>query len=234
MHNGTYTEVARINNDATGAFSPRLQLSRNAASSGSPFEAHFEMFSADLGDPQLLTRLRFHQSNEYWGTIGYHAFTQNGRGEFVFSSLNSGGTSLHASGGLILDGYSAGGWLTPAANTGQLFYDVGTARFRISENGSAWHNVMRSTTARTIITDAVLNDPPNIAAGAAANVDIAVVGAVVGDVVSVSPNNELLDGLVIASTRVSAAGVVRIRLFNATAGALDQGPVVFNVSLVQP
>jgi hypothetical protein len=51
----------------------------------------FEIFSPNLGDPTLVSRIRFHQSNQYFASVGYHTLgIQNGPGEFVFWSHNTG------------------------------------------------------------------------------------------------------------------------------------------------
>jgi hypothetical protein len=232
---GAFNEVARLNTDANGVYSARLVLYSDAVDQVGVNELyqHMDLYSQNTGNSQNLVKIRFSQDNQYWGYLGYHAFSQNGRGEFVFQGLNGQGASLRATGALILGGYSQGGWVTPTAGQGQLYFDNALGRFQVSENGGSFRNIVNSTTARSILTAAVAIDPPNINGGTAANIDLAVAGAVVGDVVSVSPDAELLDGLVIASARVSAAGVVRVRVFNATAGALDQGNVTFTVSLVQ-
>nr|AIH14778.1 hypothetical protein [Hapalosiphon welwitschii UH IC-52-3] len=51
---------------------------------------HLEIFSPNTNDFRQYTKIRFHQSNQYWGWLGYHGTTQNSTGEFVFWDLNRG------------------------------------------------------------------------------------------------------------------------------------------------
>jgi len=66
-------------------------------------------------------------------------------------------------------------------------------------------------------------DPPSIAAGAAANVDVTVTGRglVTTDRLVAIPPNDLEAGLVLVMTEVPASDTVRVRLYNPTAAAID-------------
>ncbi|MBI3259670.1 MAG: hypothetical protein HYZ54_09380, partial [Ignavibacteriae bacterium] len=70
--------------------------------------------------------------------------------------------------------------------------------------------------------------------GGTVYVDIAVTGAVIGSTVTVSPRDDMEDGIIIASARVSAADVVRIKLVNATGGIIDPNDVAVDITIVQP
>jgi len=64
-------------------------------------------------------------------------------------------------------------------------------------------------------------DPPSIAAGASANVDIAVTGLTTSHRVLVMCQSDLEAGLVPQAAYVPTDGTLRIRLYNPTAAAID-------------
>lgn len=76
----------------------------------------------------------------------------------------------------------------------------------------------------------VASDPALIAAGAAANVDVAVADADQGDAVFVQPSADLEAGIVLQGARVTAAGTVRLRYCNYTAAGID--PAAHRVTLL--
>ena len=229
---GPFAEVARINTEATGF--NRMQLIGDATFTTS--WSHLQLYSENTGEFSRLVSMSFKQDGNYHGIIGYHTASLNGMGEFLFKSQDDQPISIHATGGLILDrqpGFGGGGYAVPTANKGVLIYSS-SQRFQVSENGNPFTNLVTSSSARSVEHAAVAADPANCAAGAAIDVDLNIAGADVGDVVSVTPEEAMLDGLIIANVRVPFAGTVRIRLFNATAGALNQGNVTFYVALVRP
>ena len=67
----------------------------------------------------------------------------------------------------------------------------------------------------------VVADPPSIAAGAAANIDLGVTGLTVDHFVTAECQDELEAGLVPIAVYVPSADVLRIRLYNPTSGAID-------------
>jgi len=67
----------------------------------------------------------------------------------------------------------------------------------------------------------VVADPPSIAAGAAANIDLGVTGLTVDHFVTAECQDELEAGLVPIAVYVPSADVLRIRLYNPTAAAID-------------
>jgi len=64
-------------------------------------------------------------------------------------------------------------------------------------------------------------DPPSIAAGSAANVDVTVSGLKAGMFVVAVPPSDLEAGLVPISVSVPADNTLRVRLYNPTAAAID-------------
>lgn len=64
-------------------------------------------------------------------------------------------------------------------------------------------------------------DPANIGAVGAGNTDVAVPGVKPGDVVVAIPPDTLTAGLALQGCTVPAADIVRVRLTNASAGAID-------------
>jgi hypothetical protein len=51
---------------------------------------NLEIYSPNTNDFSNYTKIRFHQSNQYWAWLGYHGTAQNSTGEFVFWNLNQG------------------------------------------------------------------------------------------------------------------------------------------------
>ena len=64
-------------------------------------------------------------------------------------------------------------------------------------------------------------DPPSIAAGATANIDLGVTGLTVDHFVAAECQGELEAGLVPIAVYVPSADVLRIRLYNPSSGAID-------------
>ena len=83
-----------------------------------------------------------------------------------------------------------------------------------------------------LITGEATVDLASIAGAANEDSTIAVPEANVGDIVLVSPQATLLDGLVISQAYVSAAGTITFTTENHTAGALNQGATVFSFALI--
>jgi len=71
-------------------------------------------------------------------------------------------------------------------------------------------------------------DPPNIGAVAAANVDVAVPGVKAGDFVDAQPPDTLEAGLALQGATVPADGTIRVRITNASAGAIDGASRLWN------
>jgi hypothetical protein len=95
---------------------------------------------------------------------------------------------------------------------------------RFGNNGTTITNVIKAT---------VNADPANCAANAGVDVDLAVANAAEGSTVSVSPGADLEAGIIIAWSRVTAAGNVRVRLQNVTAGAINPAAVDFHVTVIE-
>lgn len=74
-------------------------------------------------------------------------------------------------------------------------------------------------------------DPGSINAGVNEDQTIAVPECKVGDVVVISPQATLTDGLVISQAGVFAAGTITFTLENHTGGAINQGSTVFSFAL---
>lgn len=63
---------------------------------------------------------------------------------------------------------------------------------------------------------------------------VLVPGAQLGGSVSMSPDQDLPNGLVLAWSRVSVAGVVRFALRNVSSSAIDPPPITFNTMVINP
>lgn len=84
-----------------------------------------------------------------------------------------------------------------------------------------------------IITGTVSFDAASIPAATTADNTVAFTGAVVGDVVVVSPQANMTANCGIVGARVSAADQLTIRMINPTAGAVDPAVVTLNVALIR-
>jgi len=89
--------------------------------------------------------------------------------------------------------------------------------------GGRRHHVERDAIAKEHFKSCgtVAVDPPSIAAGAAANVDVTVTGLETTDRVLVVCTEDLEAGLVPIAAYVPSANTLRIRLYNPTAAAID-------------
>lgn len=81
---------------------------------------------------------------------------------------------------------------------------------------------------RDVLRGSAALDFPSIAAGATADLTIAVPGAVVGDD-AVLVHTSAPPSLLVPRAWVSAAGVVTVRAQNGTAGAIDQASTTYRV-----
>lgn len=84
------------------------------------------------------------------------------------------------------------------------------------------------TDLKLVKVGSVSIDPPSIAAGAAANVDVSVSGLQTTDIVFVECAADLEAGLIPLAAYVPAANTLRVRLFNSTAAAIDGAARTWN------
>jgi hypothetical protein len=83
-------------------------------------------------------------------------------------------------------------------------------------------------------TYAVAVDPPSIAAGGTANIDVTVAGPSAGDlVVGYEAPDTLEIGLVPITVRVIAENQVRVRLYNPTAAVIDGASRTWRFTLIE-
>lgn len=87
------------------------------------------------------------------------------------------------------------------------------ANFKLGANGTTLNDIIKSTETYDI---------PSLAPGAVDIQTFAVTNATLGSVVSMSPFSSLPDGITISYARVSAAGVVEVKVVNA--GTVTQNP----------
>lgn len=80
--------IFKLNVDGGGTRLGGLLTVQKNAIPESENNYHLEVFSPNTNDFNKYTKIRFHQSNQYWGWLGYHGLAQNTRGEFVFWDLN--------------------------------------------------------------------------------------------------------------------------------------------------
>lgn len=128
-------------------------------------------------------------------------------------------TTLGLSGAQTL----AGATLTVPSNDANQLIRADVARFADVHGAS-------STGAKTSATATL--DFPSIAAAGQAELTVPVSGAVVGDAVVVGAPAALNNGLIV-NGRVTAAGVVTVRVSNITAAAIDPASASWRVAVVK-
>jgi hypothetical protein len=84
------------------------------------------------------------------------------------------------------------------------------------------------------VTKATVNaNIGSVPANGSITFDFAVTNAAVGSTVSISPADDLGNGLIIATARVSATNTVQIRLQNVTGGAIDPNQMDYFITVIQ-
>ncbi|MEO5647321.1 MAG: hypothetical protein ABIQ56_03100 [Chitinophagaceae bacterium] len=96
--------------------------------------------------------------------------------------------------------------------------------FKLGSIGTVLANVIKVTVS--------VNLPP-IAAGGTLPIAFNIPGVLTGATAMTSPDDALNSGLVIASTRVSAANTVEVRFTNTTAAATDQPSMEYYITVIQ-
>ncbi len=156
------------------------------------------------------TTARFNYWNgTQWNDVGVTSTPLNGTQWFVGASLPPGGlapnlSSLGNSGDLYLDGLTGFVYVKQGSSWTPL--RVGTTNIHVNLKG------VKAT--QTIVANPV---PPN----SSLKQTYTVLGVLAGGAVSVSPDVELPDGLLIAYARVSAANEVEIKFVNVTSSAIS-------------
>lgn len=96
---------------------------------------------------------------------------------------------------------------------------------KLGTNGTVFTNLIKVS---------VTTDIPSIASNGTFNQTFFVTNAVVGGVVSISPNTQLPTGMIIYSPRVSAAGVVTVTFRNTNqASAIDLVSMAYHIAIIQ-
>jgi hypothetical protein len=113
----------------------------------------------------------------------------------------------------------------------------GTTTAAPNLNVSSSGKISRSTTAvvtgsASVIKASVVADISSVGAGLAVTQTFAVTGAVIGSSVIISPASALPNGLIIAYARVSAAGTVEAKFFNATGAAIGPVSMTYYITVV--
>ena len=91
---------------------------------------------------------------------------------------------------------------------------------------------VNGTTINNIIKATINADIASIAANTSANVTFAVPNAALTSTVYLSPASAI-DGLIIGSVRVSAAGIITARFYNITATAINPAAMDFYISIIE-
>jgi hypothetical protein len=82
-------------------------------------------------------------------------------------------------------------------------------------------SITRDRLEKSLLVGTVTIDPPSIAAGSTANVDVTVAGLTTSHRVMVMCQGDLEHGLIPIAAYVPAADTLRVRLTNFTAAAID-------------
>lgn len=84
-----------------------------------------------------------------------------------------------------------------------------------------------------VVTGEFTADLGSINAAASEAITAAVPEAEVGDIVVISQQAALTDGLIVASAFVDSAGSITVEIENNHTGAIDQGSTVFSFALIR-
>jgi len=142
LQDGLFSPTMRVSGMASG-IEPRLRIYGTVSDStlAGRSQAHLDLHSPNIGDPTAGQRIRFHQSNQYWGTLNYAASTTMGNGTFTTMSLNTIYNVIEYQGALILAGTPANTSIAPAAGGSMLRTNGTTNKLQISENGGAFFDL---------------------------------------------------------------------------------------------
>ena len=161
--------------------------------------------------------------------------TPNGSSSRVIAwSINQDGSISHESTGrkLVVGSGSPEGVIT--ANIGSEYWrtdgGLGTSRY-IKESGNATSSGWVAHGNTVSLSGSVTWDIPNLASLANSSTTITVTGAVVGDMVVVSPAMPSA-GVVVAGD-VTSADTVTIRGHNASGGAVDPPSTTYRVKVIR-
>lgn len=94
----------------------------------------------------------------------------------------------------------------------------------LGTNGTALNEIIKVTLAK---------DVSSIAAGGSLNVDFAVTNSALNSTVYISPETDLPNGMIIGYARVQAAGTVRVRFSNISAGAIDLANMDYYITVIR-
>lgn len=132
----------------------------------------------------------------------------------IFKVTNTSGASMLFDGNEI-DGASNGPIYLNNNSTGGVY---------IGANGTGLKEIIKVTVSIPTFT---------VTANNCVNQDVSVANAAVDSAVSASPDIGILNGLFIAYARVSAAGIVRVRICNFTSSSITQSTSDFHVAVVR-
>jgi trimeric autotransporter adhesin len=103
----------------------------------------------------------------------------------------------------------------------------------VSSTGKISRSTSNAVTgSASLVKVSVATDVGSVAAYSALVQTFAVTGAIVGSSVSLSPSTALPDGLIISYARVSAAGTVEAKFFNATGTAINPVSMTYYITAV--
>lgn len=116
--------------------------------------------------------------------------------------------------------------------TGNVGVGVFAPSRKLDVNGNARIG-LNGTTINNIIKASAAGNLPVIAPGTSIAVPFTVAGAALSSSVMVSPTSALPDGLLIAYSRVSAAGIVEVKFTNVGAGATTASSQNFHITIIE-
>ncbi len=116
------------------------------------------------------------------------------------------------------------GSFTFTASDPDTKFDILNRKIRLGGDGSVIEHLIKETSS---------TDLPLIASGSSVKISFSVANTVVGSSVMVSPDAELPDGIIIAYSRVNAAGSVEVKFTNVSVSAIDAPSTNFNITVIK-
>ncbi|TZF81069.1 hypothetical protein FW774_19690 [Pedobacter sp. BS3] len=185
-----------------------------------------DVYTKTTGGWQLVANLKSGGSSDSWLLTGNSATTPaaSGTGGTYIGTRDEKDFVVGTKGTERMRVKSTGNVGIATSNPGAKLHVNGDVI--LGQGGSVITNVLKAS---------VVKDVPAIPAGEASIQTFAVSGASIGlkPVVTVSPDVALPDGVIISYCRVSAAGTVEVKFFNASSTVKDPASMTYHIVVIQ-